>query len=91
MARVQTHLLVTDFGKYILKNANINEANNPQNEPPLCEYLLARGLPVSEFIKDTDGDYVFTCDGKIYHLHRFIEGVNYAWNEAPKWLLRESA
>jgi Ser/Thr protein kinase RdoA (MazF antagonist) len=86
-----TYFLVTDSGKYILKNANINEANNPKNEPPLCEYLLARGLPVSEFIKNTDSNYLFTHDSNMYHMQRFIEGVNYEWNEAPKWLLRESA
>ena len=86
-----TYFLLTNLGKYILKNANINEANNPQNEPPLCEHLLAKGLPVSEFIKDIDGNYLFTHDDNIYHMQRFIEGANYEWNEAPKWLLRESA
>ena len=85
-----TYFLLTDFGKYILKNANINEANNPKNEPPLCEHLLAKGLPVSEFIKDIYGDYLFTHDDNIYHMQRFIEGANYEWNEAPKWLLHES-
>jgi len=86
-----TYSVVTDFGKYILKNANINEANNPLNEPQLCEHLLAKGLPVSEFIKDVDGNYVFTYDGNIYHMQKFVEGKNYEWNEAPNWLLCKSA
>lgn len=86
-----TYFIVTDSGKYILKNANVNEANNPQNEPPLCEYLLAKGLPVSEFIKDISGSYIATHDNNMYHMQKFVEGTSYDWNQAPPWLLSESA
>lgn len=86
-----TYLLSTDHGKFILKNANINEANNPQNEPSICQHLLQKGLLVSEFILDKEGYYVWTHDSNIYHMQKYIEGVNYKWNSAPNWLLSESA
>jgi len=86
-----TYFIITTSGKYILKNANINEANNPQNEPPLCEYLLTKGLPVSEFIRNTDNEYIFLHEKDKYHMQKFVDGINYEWNEAPNWLLCESA
>jgi Ser/Thr protein kinase RdoA (MazF antagonist) len=86
-----TYDLLTDSGRYILKNANVNEANNPQNEPPLCAFLLSKGIPVSEFVKCTNGDFLFAYDGHRYHMQRFVEGICYEWNTAPDWLLTESA
>ena len=86
-----TYVINTNCGKFILKNANVNEANNPQNEPAICDFLNNKGIPVSEFIKDVDGEYVFTHDEKVYHMQKFVEGRNYEWNTAPDWLLHESA
>ena len=86
-----TFLIKTDKGKFILKNANINEANNPENEPAICAHLLAKGLPVSTFVKDVRGVYVFDHDGALYHMQKFVEGKNYGWNTAPSWLLDASA
>ncbi|MCL2105782.1 MAG: phosphotransferase [Oscillospiraceae bacterium] len=86
-----TWMLRTERGQYILKNANINEANNPQNEPAFCEHLRQKGLPVSEFVRDLQGQFVWTHCGEVYHLQKFIEGNCPAWHSAPPWLLRESA
>ena len=86
-----TYTLLTGCGKYILKNANISEMNNPQNEPALCGHLRSKGLPVSEFIRSINGNFITACNGKHYHLQKFVEGKSYKWNSAPDWLLRESA
>lgn len=83
------HLTTTDGDEYILKNANINEANNPQNEPKLCEYLLAKGMPVSEFIKDIHGEYLWKNDNDVYHMQKFVSGDNYDMHCAPDWLMAE--
>ena len=86
-----TFFLATDAGKYILKNANANEANNPQNEPALCEHLSKKGLPVSEFIRNIHGEYLWTHGGGRYHMQKFIEGETLEWHTAGKALLDASA
>jgi len=86
-----TYFINTKCGKFILKNANINEANNPQNEPDLCEHLLQKGLPVSEFTKDNNGDFLWSHDNEIYHMQKFVDGVTLEWNTAQDWLLDEAA
>jgi len=86
-----TYFVNTDHGKFILKNANINEMNHPQNEPPLCGFLIQKGLSVSEFIRCKNGDYTFTHDSRLYHMQKFIDGNSYEWHTAPAWLLSESA
>ena len=78
-----TYFVKTDSGNFILKSANVNEANNPQNEPPLCEFLIQKGLPVSEFIKNVYGDYTFTHDDRVYHMQKFVDGISYEWHAAP--------
>ena len=75
--------------EYLLKNTNINEANNPQNEPKLCEHLCSKGISVSEFIKDINGEFVWYEQGKIYHMQKFVSGENYGMHSAPCWLMEE--
>jgi Ser/Thr protein kinase RdoA (MazF antagonist) len=77
--------------RYILKSANDNEANNPENEPALCEYLREQGIPASQFIKNLSGQYVTEYTGKIYHLQRFIPGETLPWNTASDGLLMQCA
>jgi len=81
------HITAGNGNEYILKNANINEANNPQNEPKLCEYLFAKDIPVSEFIKDVNGDYLWENDNDVYHMQKFVFGKNYDMHCAPDWLM----
>ena len=72
-----TYFINTSIGKFILKNANINEANNPQNEPKLCAHLLSKGIPVSEFVPDNNGDFLWHDGDDIYHMQKFVSGKNY--------------
>ena len=81
------HVKATDGNEFILKNANINEANNPQNEPKICEHLLNKEIPVSEFVPDMQGSYLW-CDGDdVYHMQKFISGTSYDVHCAPNWLM----
>lgn len=81
----------TDEGFFVLKYPSTSEINNPRLEPELCDYLLARGLPVSEFRRSLSGDAVCEDDEGVFHLQRFIEGRTLEWHTAPPWLMQESA
>ena len=81
------HLQAADGNQFILKNANVNEVNNPKNEPQLCEHLLGKGIPVSEFVPDIQGDYLWYVGEDIYHMQKFISGINYDVHCAPDWLM----
>ena len=82
------HLITDDGSQYILKNTNITEANNPQNEPALCNYLLSKGIPVSEFISDIQGKYLWNDNDDVYHMQKYVQGTNYDMHCAPNWLMR---
>ena len=86
-----TYFLRTDAGKFILKNASASEINNPQNEPALCEHLLRKGLPVSEFVRNLSGEYLWSHDGAVYHMQKYVEGETLDWHTAGDALLDESA
>ena len=85
------HLFAENGEQYILKNANINEANNPQNEPKLCNYLLSKGIPVSKFVPNINNEFVWYDEDDIYHMQRFVSGKNYDIHCAPDWLMCEMA
>ena len=64
--------------------------NNPLIEPELCSFLSNKGLPVSEFVQNRQGEYLSEDDnGKLFHLQKFVEGTSYELNCAPEWLLVE--
>ena len=69
-----------------------SEINHPEAEPELCEYLLRKGIPVCQFLRNKEGKFL-TVDGngRQFHVQRFIEGKVYDLNTAPDWLLTESA
>ena len=90
-ASSNTYIIYTDNGKYLLKNPFINEVNNTELEPKLCNYLHAKGIPVSEFVKNFDGGYICKDGEDIFHLQKFVEGINYDLNTAPDWLMSRSA
>ncbi len=54
-ASSKTFMIESDSGNYILKNPEINSINRPNQEPEICDFLLNRGIPVSEFIKISRG------------------------------------
>ncbi len=90
-AASDTYLIESETDKYILKHPCKNEINNPELEIQLCKFLLDNGIPVSEFVKNNNASYLTYIDGKTYHLQKYIEGINFGLNEAPEWLMRESA
>lgn len=79
-------------GKYVMKYPAESEINHPNQEPQLCEYLNEQGIPVCQFLKNKQGEYLSTdTQEKIFHVQKFIPGKTYEWNNAPKWLLMEMA
>lgn len=86
-----TYLIETETDQYILKHPCKNGINHPELEVKLCEFLLANGIPVSEFVKNKNASYLTYIDGEIYHLQKYIEGINFGLNEAPQWLVSQSA
>ena len=62
-------------GSYVVKYPSESDINNPALEPELCEYLLAKGIPVCQFIKNVQGEYVSVDEkNRVFHVQRFIEG-----------------
>lgn len=90
-AASDTYLIESETDKYILKHPYNNEINNPELEMKLCRFMLDHGIPVSEFVKNNTASYLTYISGETYHLQKYIEGINYGFNEAPEWLMRESA
>lgn len=87
-----TYFVACSKGRYVVKFPSVSEINNPDFEPALCEFLLSKGISVSEFLKNLNGRYLSADEnGRIFHVQKFIDGKVYALNTAPKWLLRESA
>lgn len=87
-----TYFVICTDGKYVVKYPAASEINHPGAEPELCEYLLEKGVPACQFLRNKDG-YFLTKDeiGRQFHVQRFIEGKVYDLNTAPDWLLAESA
>lgn len=80
-----------DNERYVLKFPCESEMNNPDVEPPLCEFLLKSALPVSEFMRNKYGDYISKDEtGRKLHVQKFVEGKTHELNSAPHWLLNES-
>ena len=87
-----TFFVTCTDGKYVVKYPASSEINHPEAEPELCEYLLAHGIPVCQFLRNREGHFLTTDEsGRLFHVQRFIEGKMYDLNTAPDWLLTESA
>ena len=85
-----TYFITCVEGNYVLKFPFANHMNNPVIEPGLCHFLLKKGLPVSEFVQNRQGEYLSKDEnGKLFHLQKFVEGISYELNCAPEWLLAE--
>jgi len=83
------HIIADNGEQFILKNAHVNEANNPQNEPEICKHLLSKGIPVSEFLPNIYGKHIVYDKDKIYHMQKYVSGENYEMHGAPVWLMEE--
>ncbi|MBE5963102.1 MAG: aminoglycoside phosphotransferase [Lachnospiraceae bacterium] len=91
-AGLDTYFITCDSGKYVIKFPSISSMNNPETEPPLCEFLRKKGIHVSEFIRNKEGEFLSQdTTGRMFHLQRFVEGKVYELNTAPEWVMRESA
>lgn len=87
-----TYFVTCTDGKYVVKFPAHNEMNHPEVEPELCEYLNHHGIPCCRFLRNNMGNFLSTdINGRLFHVQRFIEGRLYGLNEAPDWLLIQSA
>ncbi len=87
-----TYFVTCADGKYVVKYPASSNINHPEDEPKLCEYLLSKGIPVCQFLRNNDGHFLTTDNsGRQFHVQRFIEGKMYDLNTVPDWLLTESA
>jgi Ser/Thr protein kinase RdoA (MazF antagonist) len=80
----------TNAGRFVLKGTKKDD-ERAQNEPRLSEYLARHDIPVPEFLATKDGAYFFSKGKKQYNLRPYVEGTVYSYNQAPAWLLPESA
>lgn len=79
-------------GKYVVKYPASSAINHPEAEPELCEYLLEKGIPACQFMRNQEGKFLTVDEsGRQFHVQRFIEGKMYDLNTAPDWLMAESA
>lgn len=87
-----TYFVTCTDGTYVVKYPAVSEINHPEAEPELCEYLLGKGIPVCQFLKNKDGGFL-TVDGtgRVFHVQKFLEGTVYDLNTAPDWLMTQSA
>lgn len=87
-----TYFVSCSSGKYVVKYPAASEINHPEQEPELCEYLDLHGIPACRFLTNKAGSFLSADEtGRQFHVQRFIEGKTYDLNEAPEWLLAESA
>lgn len=87
-----TYFVTCANGKYVVKYSASGEINHPELEPELCEYLSHHGIPCCQFLRNNTGEFLtLDTDGRLFHVQKFIEGRMYDLNEAPDWLLTQSA
>ncbi len=78
-------------GKFIYKESQESEMNHPKAEASLCDFLLQKGIPVAEYIRNRNGDFpIDRGNGRIPLLYRYVEGQVLAPNTAPQWFLQQS-
>ena len=86
-----TYKICMKNSHFILKVSDVNEMNHPEEEPTICDFLLGRGIPVSEFLRNVAGDFVTPFDERrVCHVQKFVEGRVLGMNEAPEWFLQQT-
>jgi len=78
----KTYIVCSGSRKYILKNPDKSELNNPELEPDICQFLEERGIPAPVFIQNHGGEYISKHGKNIYTLLSYVEGDCYGYNEA---------
>ena len=85
-----TYRISTAQGDYIYKIVDANGMNHPTAEPELTGYLRSHGIPVSEFVRNVEGNWFTHFDGRVSHLQKYIPGYTFPMNSAPEWFMAES-
>jgi len=67
------------------------QSGDVDREPAINDTLRDHGLPVVRFIPAQTGDLVWTFRNRVFHLQEHAEGHTYANNQAPEWLMLQSA
>ena len=80
----------TGAGRFVLKGT-VKSDIYACNEPRLAKYLAAQGIPVPAFLPTKDGADFFRRGKWQYNLRPYVEWTVYGYNEAPAWLITESA
>lgn len=83
--------IITEEHEYLFKDIEKTFMNHPHKEPLINSVLLEQGIPVSEFYKTENGEYLLEYLGHTFHLQSFIRGEILKVNTAPKWFMKESA
>ena len=86
----QSYLIETENEKYIVKGIHADD-EYVRNEPLIVDFLKTKNIPVTKYIKDRYGQYLWQEGKTVYHMQQFVEGVILPLNEAPDWFLDESA
>lgn len=83
--------IITEDREYLFKDIDMIFMNHPDKEPLINNLLSKNGIPVSEFYKTNNGEYLLEYSGHTFHLQSFIKGKILEVNTAPEWFMKESA
>ena len=82
----------TAEGDFILKEFQSEySVNDVKMEPIVTEFVRERGIPATRSLPTMTGEYVWEFRGRAFHLQEFVQGIIFANNKAPYWLLQDSA
>jgi Ser/Thr protein kinase RdoA (MazF antagonist) len=82
----------TSNGQFVLKEFPLKyTVEELRSEPAITDFVRRHGVPAATFTATTEGEYVWSYRGRAFHLQEFVEGTVFPQNEAPDWLMRESA
>lgn len=80
----------TDKGKFVVKILPLS-VENVNDEGLVTGYLYDSGLQVARLVKHKGGKYVAQTAFVQFTIQEYIEGATFSVNEAPGWLLDQSA
>jgi hypothetical protein len=89
--------IVTSEHDLVLKEMSVNGMNHPEMEPLVTAQLAYDAIPVPRFYPvmsaqaGPDISFIWEWNGKLFHLQQFVPGQIYFRNQAPAWLLWDSA
>ena len=79
-------------GEYVMKFPAASGINHPEEEPRLCAFLRAQGIPACDFLKNRAGGCLSRdAAGRVFTVQRRLPRLTPEWNSASEALLMESA